>query len=64
MYNQKCRLACLNAIKKHYAGEAGLLADRRDGDAYWSIWTYGIGRLLEVTKKQGIISIFEYVAVD
>ena len=63
MNNQKNRLACLNAIKMHYPGEAGLLADRREGDNYWSIWSYGIGRLLEVTKHQEKISIFEYVSV-
>lgn len=63
MHNQNNRLACLNAIKMHYDGRAGLLADRCDRDLYWSIWSYGVDHLLEVTKKQEKISIFEYVPI-
>lgn len=64
MCTQTNRLACLNAIRTCYLERPGLLADRWDGTIYWSVWSYGDNRLLEVVKTREEISIFEYVSID
>lgn len=61
MINQKNRRACYEAIQSHYAGEAGLLAERRGRGCYWSIWSYGDRMLLEVIRDKEKISIYEYI---
>lgn len=61
MFNQKYRRACYEAIQSHYAGEAELLADRRGHGCYWSIWSYGDSKLLEVIRDKEKISIYEFI---